>query len=101
MKKYLIENPILKYPEPEKPYTLFIDASKYAWAYVLTQVYSHVIGKERTSLTLITYVSGLFQGSQLNWVPLSKEAYAIYMSVQKLSSILMMLILLLGVTTYP
>ena len=33
----------------------------------------------------ITYVSGLFQGSQLNWAALTKEAYAIYLSVRKLS----------------
>ena len=33
----------------------------------------------------ITYVSGLFCGSQLNWATLTKEAYAIYMSVKKLS----------------
>ena len=33
----------------------------------------------------ITDVSGLFRGSQLNWATLTKEAYAIYMSVKKLS----------------
>ena len=33
----------------------------------------------------ITIVSGLFHGSQLNWATLTKEAYAIYMSVKKLS----------------
>ena len=33
----------------------------------------------------ITYVSGLLHGSQLNWATLTKEAYAIYMSVKKLS----------------
>ena len=33
----------------------------------------------------ITYVSGLFCGSQLNWATLTKEAYAIYMSVKILS----------------
>ena len=33
----------------------------------------------------ITYVSGLFKGSQLNWAALTKEAYAIYMSIKKLS----------------
>ena len=32
-----------------------------------------------------TYVSGLFRGSQLNWATLTKEAYAIYMSVKKFS----------------
>ena len=26
----------------------------------------------------ITYVSGLFKGSQVNWATLTKEAYAIY-----------------------
>ena len=70
----------------EKPCTLFTDASKYAWASVLAQAYSHVIeGKERTILHPITCMSGLFQGSQLNWDALTKEAYFIYISVKKLS----------------
>ena len=33
----------------------------------------------------ICYVSGQFLGSQLNWAALIKEAYAIYMSIQRLS----------------
>ena len=33
----------------------------------------------------VAYVNGLFRGSQLNWAALTKEAYAIYMSVKKLS----------------
>ena len=32
----------------------------------------------------ITYISGLFKGPQVNWAALTKEAYAIYMSVRKL-----------------
>ena len=31
----------------------------------------------------VSYVSGLFCGSQLNWAALTKEANAIYMSVKK------------------
>ena len=31
----------------------------------------------------VSYVSGLFCGSQLNWAALTKEAYAIFMSVKK------------------
>ena len=31
----------------------------------------------------VSYISGLFRGSQLNWAALTKEAYAIYMSVKK------------------
>ena len=30
-------------------------------------------------------MSGLFQGSQLNWTALTKDAYAIYISIKKLS----------------
>ena len=86
LKKYLVQSPILKYPDPEKQYTLFTDASKYAWAWVSTQVYVHIIeGKERTLLNPITYMSGLLWGSQLNWATLAKEAYAIYMSVKMFS----------------
>ena len=86
LKKYLAESPILKYPDPEKPYILFMDATKYAWACVLTQACHHIIeGKERTVLHPVTYMSGLFRGSQLNWASFTKEAYAIYMSVKKLS----------------
>ena len=76
---------------------LFTDASKYGWAGVLTQRYEEI--DELTQLTTdvgasqkktvihhpVLYISGLFRGSQLNWAPLTKEAYAIYMSVRKLS----------------
>ena len=61
LKKYLIESPILKYPDLEKPYTPLTDASKYVWACVLTEAYSHIIeGKERTILNPIMSISGLF-----------------------------------------
>ena len=43
LKKYLVESPILKDPDSEKPYALFTDASKCAWACVLMQVYEHII----------------------------------------------------------
>ena len=57
---------------------LYTDASKYAYAGVLTQTVDETDHP-------IAYVSGLFRGSQLNWAALTKEAYAIYMSVKKLS----------------
>ena len=62
---------------------LFTDASKYAWAGVLTQPYTEETeGKTVTVHHTVMYVSGLFRGSQLNWVALTKEVYAIYMSVK-------------------
>ena len=78
LKDFLQKAPILKYPDPQASYTLYTDASKYAYASILTQ---HNDGTDHP----ITYVSGLFRGSQLNWATLTKEAYAIYMSVKKLS----------------
>ena len=33
----------------------------------------------------VSYISGLYRGSQLNWAALTKEAYAIYMSLRKLN----------------
>ena len=65
---------------------MYTDASKYVWSYVLTQQYTHDInGKQIVMNHPITYVSGLFKGSQLNWAALTKEAYAIYMSIKKLT----------------
>ena len=35
LKEALCTKPILKFPDPQKPYVLLTDASKYAWAGVL------------------------------------------------------------------
>ena len=86
LKDALITSPILKYPDPDKPYTLFTDASKYTWACVLTQEHEHEKdGKVFKINHPITFASGLFKGSQLNWAALTKEAFAIYSSIKKLS----------------
>ena len=88
LKTSLMTEPILTYPDPSLPYVLFTDASKYAWACVLTQEKTHQIEeKEVKILYPITYMSGLFRGSQMNWACLTKEAYAIYiyMSIKKLA----------------
>ena len=78
LKNYLYEAPILRYPDPTAEYILYTDASKYAYAGVLTQ---SIDGTDHP----VAYTSGLFRVSQLNWAALTKEAYAIYMSVKKLS----------------
>ena len=85
LKAMVSEEPILVYLDPSKPYVLFTDASNYAWSCVLTQEYTHEIGGKTVKiLHPISYQSGLFKGSQLNWACLTKEAYAIYMSIKKL-----------------
>ena len=76
---------MLKYPNLDRPYVLYTDASKYAWAGVLMQTYRHTVdGVEREIHHPITYISGLFRGPQINWAALVKEAYAIYMATRKL-----------------
>ena len=85
LKVMVSEEPILVYTDPSKPYVLFKDASKYVWSCILMQEYTHEIdGKTVKILHPISYQSGLFKGSQLNWACLTKEAYAIYMSIKNL-----------------
>ena len=86
LKTSLMTEPILTYPDPNLPYVLITDASKYAWACVLTQEKTHIMEeKEVEILHPIAYMSGLLRGSQMNWACLTKEAYAIYMSIKKLT----------------
>ena len=80
--------PILTYPDPNLPYVLFTDASKYAWACVLTQEKTHVVDdKEVQILHPITYMSGLFKGSQMNWACLTERSLC-YLYVHQKASLL-------------
>ena len=55
LKTSLMMEPILTYPDPNLPYVLFTDASKYAWTCVLTQEKTHTSeGKEIKILHPIT-----------------------------------------------
>ena len=86
LKEALCGEPVLKYADTSKPYTLYTDASKYGWEGVLTQPHTMTIdGKSTTTDHPVAFVSGLFRGSQLNWAALTKEAFTIYMLVKKLS----------------
>ena len=83
LKELLTKHLILRYPDPGHGYTLFTDASGIGWAGVLTQEFEDDKGKKKQHL--ICYISGQFRGSQQNWAGLTKEAYAIYMAIRKLS----------------
>ena len=83
LRELLMEYPILRYPDPKQGYILYTDASGIGWSGVLTQ--EHLDKKGKGKNHPICYVSGQFRGSQLNWAALTKEAYAIYMSVRRLS----------------
>ena len=83
LKELLTQHPILRYPDPGQGYTLFTDASGIGWAGVLMQEFEDDKGKKKQHP--ICYVSCQFRGSQQNWAALTKEAYAIYMAIRKLS----------------
>ena len=85
LKDTLCSAPILKYPDTRKPCTCCIQMqASMDGLGVLTQTHTSTVnGKEITMDHPVSYVSGLFQGSQLNWAALTKEAYAIYMSLNK------------------
>ena len=86
LKTSLMTDPILTSPDPSHPYVLFTDTSKCAWVCVLTQEKVHITGDKETKLLHpITYMSRLFRESQLNWACLTKEEYAIYLSIKKLA----------------
>ena len=86
LKISLMTEPILNYPDPNLPYVLFTDASKYASACVLMQEKTHQLEENEVKiLHPITYMSGLSHGRQMNWACLTKEAYAIYMSIKQLA----------------
>ena len=74
---------ILQYPDPKQRYILYTDASGIGWSGVLTQEHTDEKGKMKNHP--ICYISGQFCGSQLNWAALTKEDYAIYMSIRILS----------------
>ena len=78
LKEFLQQAPILKYPDPQANYTLYTDASKYAYTGVLTQHnngtdHPHHLCKWTVSWITVKLVNTYLGG------------YAIYMSVKKLS----------------
>ena len=83
LKSHLSSAPILRYPELDRPFFLYTDASKYAWGAVLTQPHKFEDGLE--SHLPVHYCSGLLNGPQINWAALTKEAFAIYQAVKKLA----------------
>jgi len=80
LKQALITSPILKYPDPNKAYTIFTDASDIALGSILLQKHN-VNGKECDMP--IAYLSCQFNETQIKWSTIVKEAYAIYYSVLK------------------
>ena len=86
--KHAINNsPVLIYPDPNKQYHMFTDASNHTWSGALTQTRETLRENRKLNITYhpITYQSGTFTSSQIKWSTLVKEAYAIIMSFCKMA----------------
>ena len=85
--KKLIENAVrLAHPDFEKQFCLFTDASDLHWGVVLTQV-TRIDDQEcitKQSHEPLSFLSGSFSGSQLNWSIIEKEAFPIIAAVDRL-----------------
>ena len=81
LKDCLIKDLVLKYPDPNKRYVVFMDASDQVAAAILTKEYSDVDGKI-TELP-VAYVSAQFSDTQFKQSTFVKEGFAIYYYIKK------------------
>ena len=71
--------PTLQYPDPNKPFELFTDASHYCYSGILHQARR----EDPEQLIPIAYFSGCFNPAQQNYNVMMKEAYVAYQSIKK------------------
>ena len=76
LKEQLISSPILGFPDTDKDYVLYTDASDVGIGAVLTQEDEN--GTER----VISFASKAFSGSEKNWTTTEKEAFAVVWALQ-------------------
>ena len=83
LKRCLHRPPILTHSDPDQPYFLYADASKFCFG---TKLYQFIHKQDfQDDLKARTFISGKFSDTQCNNAALVREALAIYMSVKWLS----------------
>ena len=83
LKDSLTVVPLLIYPDTQKPYVLYTDASNTCIGAVLTQRGEDGEGKE-VEKPIYLFFSHKLSDTQCRWSTIEKEAYAIHYSLQKL-----------------
>ena len=81
LKEELCKMPSLEYPDPNKSFKLFTDASNYSYSGILHQAQHD----EPDKLVPIAYFSGSFNWTQQLWNITQKECYTVYRSINKFS----------------
>ena len=89
LKSDLATMPRLQYPNPNKPFKLFMDASKHSHLGILHQEEVSDQPKVEPNLVPIAYFSGSLSKTQQLWNTTQRECYAIYQSIQNFSFYLM------------
>ena len=77
LKEIFCNKPLLQFPDPNKPYILFIDASNNQYSGILCQP----IDSDQ-DIRPVAYFSGTFTAQNRSWCATEKEAYAVLKSVQ-------------------
>ena len=83
LKEELTKMPALQYPNPNKPFQLFTDASKHNYSGILHLEKEGQPNTGEPELIPTAYFSGTFNKTQQLWNNTQKECYPAYKSVQK------------------
>ena len=67
LKSELVKMPTLQYPNPNKPFKLFTDASKHSYSGILHQEEIPKMSTADANLIPIAYFSGTFDRTQQLW----------------------------------
>ena len=78
LKEIFCSKPILQFPNPNKDYILYTDASNNAYSSVLCQPQNN-----DNDIRPVAYFSGTFTAQNKSWCATEKEAYAMLKSVQR------------------
>ena len=78
LKEIFCNKPILQFPNPNKDYILYTDASNNVYSSVLCQ--SQCDDKD---IRPVTYFSGTFTAQNKSWSATKKEAYVVLKSIQR------------------
>ena len=77
LKEIFCNKPLLQYPDPNKPYVLYTDASNNAYSSIICKPIDN-----DQDIRPIAYFSGTFTAQNKSWCATEKEAYAVLKSVQ-------------------
>ena len=76
-KKIFYNKPLLQFPDPNKPYILYTDASNNVFSGVLCQPVDN-----DQDIRPVAHLSGTFTAQNRSWCATEKEAYAVLKSMQ-------------------